>query len=291
MITGRNPKAVAKASSFEEALDLLKQASLDYEDRRLLYRGHGDESWKIIPSLFRQKPDIAGYESEIIRDLISLFPSEFLDDRSMFDRLVRMQHYGLPTRLLDVTKNPLVAMYFAVDPEEDDDKDGAIIMFAGDPKRHRFYDSDTVSSIANLANLKQDERDMLANTKASTLSDFNTLVPAERLHQFIKDEKPYFLPKIRKVDLFRPVSVTPKRSNHRIAAQSGQFVIFGLESKNGPKFKKTSTMVKIAIEASAKPKIRERLDQLGIDGSTLFPEIDRAAKRLTQRYLSKAIPF
>ncbi|MBW4236742.1 FRG domain-containing protein [Enterobacter roggenkampii] len=48
------------------------------------------------------------YASEdlAVRDIVSLHPNEFSSDKTMFDRLVRMQHFGLPTRLLDVTSNP-----------------------------------------------------------------------------------------------------------------------------------------------------------------------------------------
>lgn len=58
-------------------------------------------------------------------------PNEFLGNR--FDSLVKMQHFGMPTRLLDTTTNPLVALYFACESDKQLDKDGAVYMFPNLP--------------------------------------------------------------------------------------------------------------------------------------------------------------
>lgn len=291
LIKGRNPTSTETVSNFEGALKFFQELTRKYPATDLVYRGHTDASWPITPSLFRQRPDISEFESEMIRELVSLFPNEFINDQSMFDRLVRMQHYGLPTRLLDVTTNPLVALFFAVEGSENFNKDGAVVIFVSAHSRHKFYDSDVVSCMANLANLKDDERYILATTKARNISEFNALLPTDRLVQFIKAEKPYFTSRVQKVDLFRPVLVTPKRSNQRMHAQSGRFIIYGLESEEAPVYEKNSTMVKLTITHQGKVEIRNRLDALGIDASTMFPEIDKASKRVVQKYASRALPF
>jgi hypothetical protein len=279
------------AGSFEEALEALDRHARRNQYSTLTYRGHCDARWQVTPSIFRQKPDISEFEAEIIRELISLFPAEFVHDNTMFDRLVRLQHYGLPTRLLDVTKSPLVALFFAVSDDLFKDKDGAVLIFIASEDRCKFYDSDVVSCMANLANLKEDERQSLIDSKASTIAEFAKLHAADRLVQFIKAEKPYFKPRIKRLDLFRPVVVTAKRSNQRMAAQSGSFILYGLPAEQGPEYKKSIRAEKIVIPAEKKREIRRRLESIGMEASALFPEIDKATGRIIDVYKNRALPF
>lgn len=219
--------------------------------------------------------------------MISAFPHHFSNDLSMFDKLVRMQHFGLPTRLVDVTTNPLVALYFSCDPEQDGAQDGSLIIFKEDASRHKFFDSDVVSCMANLANLTHEEKVSIASSHATTIKDLSRLHSVNRLVQFIRSEKPYFVDRIKKIDLFRPVSVTPKMSNARLNAQFGEFILFGLDSENGPKYDKSILGRKINISSKAKVSILETLETLGIHGASMFPEIDKAAKQICLKYSSR----
>jgi hypothetical protein len=67
------------------------------------FRGQRDSSWPNVAGIFRADlKELLKNEKRAVRDLISVQPHEFASDESMFDKLVRMQHFGLPTRLLDV---------------------------------------------------------------------------------------------------------------------------------------------------------------------------------------------
>ena len=74
-------------------------------------------SWSLTPSIFRSPK---GLEKEhlLFRDMVARMPQSFSGCKSTLDYLVQMQHYELPTRLLDVTTNPLVALYFACVQQE-----------------------------------------------------------------------------------------------------------------------------------------------------------------------------
>jgi len=89
---------------------------------------------------------------------------------------------------------------------------------------------------------------------------------------------------IRK-DLDGPIAVKPRLTNRRLLAQQGAFLIFGLKSSLDDKsdgFK----IIRTKIPSSSKKKLREALDRIGINPSTMFPEIESAARYI----MSKVTP-
>jgi len=96
----------------------------------MLFRGVTDKEHKLIPSIGRGTRDHTGGDIESLEDgILSEFkrlsvPILNKVPASEFEWLFLAQHYGLPTRLLDWSSNPLVAMFFAT--EGDDDKEGAV---------------------------------------------------------------------------------------------------------------------------------------------------------------------
>jgi FRG domain len=259
------------------------------------YRGQRNASWPIVAGIFR--PEFKGLlksEKWAVRDLISVHPHEFVSDETMFDKLVRMQHFGLPTRLLDVSRNALVALYFATDPGPQGSKpsDGMVTLFAVPRECEKYFDSDSVSCICNLANMTSEEKNAIYRLEESLrglpedeqITKFNEDDIVKRLHQFIRAEKLYFHAIISPIDLLLPYYVHPKMSNRRILAQSGAFILYGT-----PPFRKMFWPYQIEethllVPQKAKEPIRKALEDLGINESTLFPEIDRAADWIKDQY-------
>ncbi|NDZ06777.1 FRG domain-containing protein [Pseudomonas aeruginosa] len=63
----------------------------------------------VMPSIDRD--GLLENEDKLFKEFIIRNPDEFKGQRSTFEILTKMQHYGLPTRLLDITTNPLVALF------------------------------------------------------------------------------------------------------------------------------------------------------------------------------------
>ena len=108
------------------------QAFFEWTDKHSdmdVYRGVSKKSYDLIPSVGRlaetTQDGILNLEDHLFSEFKRRAPA-FLDAQptSDWEWLCLAQHHGLPTRLLDWTSNPLVALYFAV--EKDFDSDCAI---------------------------------------------------------------------------------------------------------------------------------------------------------------------
>ena len=112
-LLGDSSEVTSVSDFIEKVVMLNKEAGTE-----VFYRGHADENWELKPSIFR-KPNGVEIEHQLFRDMVAHTPQSFSGCKSALDYLVQMQHYELPTRLLDVSTNPLVALYFACQFAED----------------------------------------------------------------------------------------------------------------------------------------------------------------------------
>jgi len=261
---------------------------LNNGSHEIFYRGHSKRSKYLLePSLFRK--DGAGNfthltcEDFMFRELLVSNSGDFGDDVYTLDRLVRAQHYSLPTRLFDITSNPLIGLYFACVSNQNED--GEVIVFSMKSSQIKYFDSDTASCIANLARLSQADKDAIDYSSAD-VRKFNKQSSVKRLLHFIKEEKPFFEGRIKPSDLRSVICVKGKHSNNRISFQSGAFLLFGHDATLAEEGSQDIAVQRIGV--TNKAAILKQLDQLNINERTVYPNIDNSAKYIAKRFTFKS---
>ncbi|WJY98602.1 FRG domain-containing protein [Corynebacterium fournieri] len=243
-----------------------------------LFRGHNDELYQPEPAIYRDfEGESVFYTNEqlMIQEVIRLMPTEF-ERLSAFQILAKLQHYGLPTRLLDVTTNPLVALFFACGGSEE--VDGEVVVF---PNQSVYReDSAQVEWLSRWAINgtwgPTSEGSLMQAVGYDSTKNRSALIehsePLEALTQ-------------------RFTAVRPMHTNERLKAQSGAFLIAGLEIDRraeqnlfvrphrgciGEDTGRDTTLQihepRIIVTGESKSRILRQLDRLNINFSTLFPE-------------------
>ena len=271
------------------------------ESTRFYYRGEASDRWSLTPGVMRE-PRLREAEEEMLVDMRSRRPEDFAYDTTTIGQMVIAQHHGLPTRLLDVTSNPLVALFHATaDPLEQDN--GRVHVFALPKDLVRPFNSDTVTILANFAKLRRGEQNvLLGKTKEDTSNDvdpgkvtsqsrnINYTDALNRLNQLIRLENPSFAERIDPRDFLRVFVVEPRRTLERLRAQSGAFLLSAFHDRfeeriiggwngNIPRYHHYM----LSVPTAAKQQIRDELSTVNITRESLLPGLDETARAIRNR--------
>ena len=296
-------------------------------DYVLYFRGerYFRDSWKLRPSVLRSEPNdsapdaLRKAEGDMLLDLMSRRPEDFVESDSALAQWMLAQHHGLNTRLLDVTRNPLVALFNAchdlLEPESDmregrsdcmDEtkckkesvgEDGRLHVFVVPRDLIKPFNSDAVSVVANFAKLSTEEKEVLlgrrrqigVSTESSEAPSYETA--RRRLNHFVCQEKPYFEDRIDPRDLFRVLVVEPQQSFERIRAQSGAFLISAFHECFDPddvvdwnRDVPVYDHYVLRVPHRCKKDIIDELKLLDTTLERLMPGLDEAAKAVIRRH-------
>ena len=258
---------------------------------KFFYRGHYNERlYKLLPGIFRNKEP---FKEDFYYHNIKVQCSNDFVNCNHIHQLVQMQHYDCPTRLLDITSNPLVALYFACKNFKckncDQANIGEVFIFAVKDSEILYYDSDKALMLSCLPRFSYADKMEIYDACYKKMrqhkifdATYNGTV-IERLYHEIKTEVPSFEKKMRPVDLLSPFFVQPLKMNARILKQDGAFIINGLSKSPEDAIQKLEYLVTTRIRVHNQDFILKELDNIGINESTLFPEVDKVANYLKDK--------
>lgn len=165
-------KVLSQINDKSEKLNQNYQKNTGCRQYSMVYRGQANNTWGLVPSIFRRDNcDLFVIEHRTINEYITKFP-EF-SSQPKINVIADMQHYGLPTRLIDWTTNPLVALFFACSDESQNDSDGKIFISVKDYYTTPQQSLKFAELICETAayDVKYNSPDRLFN---SSIDDYNT---------------------------------------------------------------------------------------------------------------------
>jgi len=230
---------------------------------RYAFRGLSDSNYKLESRLARHGGDFRKLEKHLLRNFKKYAHRSVVEKDSIWNWLSVAQHYGLPTRLLDWTYSPFVAMHFATADIDTFNVDG-VIWAVNYVKTHNI--------LPEKLSRKLEEEGANVFTVEMLFESIKSLTELENL-----SSDPFIL-------FFEPPSIDDRIVN--------QFAFFSMSSDsrvvlNSWLEDKMDFWRKIVIPAKLKWEIRDKLDQANITERVLFPGLDGLTKWLARHYSPK----
>ncbi len=236
-------------TAWNDFLAEVRQAEKDLGNpREIWYRGHSNETWDLVPSLMRED-DWQRKEKELFiefkKTASRLFDKRDNDWETLFD----MQHYWIPTRLLDWTTVMGVAIAFIL---------------------HNDYSVSENSALF-----------VLNPTSLNILSGRNNIINVPEDKGF--DYKTIYWDR-RPVQIEKPLAIRPGQQSDRIRAQKGVFTVNGATESE---FESTASdcFKKITLPSAAKDEAKDFLKWANLDEYTIYPDIVGMAHHIKRKIL------
>ncbi len=254
---------VTTLNEFTDLMDSVRDVwDFDAEDVcRPWFRGQQRKHWDLVPSIFRIGDFDRETEDDICEEFATRAPalSRFEPfPTNNWDLFFLMQHYGAPTRLLDWTESPLIALYFAV----------------RDNPGH--YDSSVWMLNPYKLNLRVIHKDEVISPSAQGVSKTDVKRVAPWLPERWSKRK---IPQ-------DPLAVFPTHIARRISSQRACFTVHGSDRLSFLRLARRtdSCLKKIILPGRSVKAIQYALAHIGIDDTTIFPDLEGLGRALGASY-------
>lgn len=252
-IPERENNWVKKAGSWDEFLKEVETAEKglleEGKGHRLWYRGHNKLSYTLKPSLLRH---LKGEEHE--KQLFDKYKATLRDvsirEKSPWEILFEMQHYRVPTRLLDWTEVLGIAVYFAITPISDE-----VCVYILNPFR--------LNQISREADGRESKDDLIT-VPGDDYFDYDRMHLSRRTSQMYN----------------HPYALLPMYYNERLQRQAGVFTIHGTDSRSlEDQFpKEKDFMYQIILKKNAVKEASQFIKIANLNAFSLFPDIEGRAE-------------
>ena len=253
-----------RVSSWNELNDRLYEDSWQEPLRRFrsnfAFRGLAHAGHELTTSLARLGPHGSRQEGHLLRNFRKYARRDAVPGDSVWNWLALAQHHGLPTRLLDWTYSPYVAMHFATEDPALFDTDG-VIWCVDYVQTNRLLPPE-LKRVLEQEGSHVFTAEMLSQS-AGTLHDFDQLTPRDF------------------VVFLEPPSLDDRLVN--------QFALFSLMSSPTAALDRwlaghPATWRRVVIPAELKWEVRDKLDQANITERVMFPGLDGLSRWLKRYY-------
>ena len=244
----------------QEYVDVIEYLRQEFDHDDLWYRGVSHVKYELIPKVYRDRlwERHENYEWWIFVNFTNRARS-FIPDHNNYTQwnwYFTMQHYGLPTRLLDWTEGSLMALYFAVRNPKDTYIPSIYVL------NPYWFDE--------VLNDQKKGEGLVYGTDPMLISEEHDQLLSSYLESHSKC--PCF-----------PLCLEPPATDSRIAAQRSVFTIHGRyinAFRSVAKNNKQPQMAKIRVSTKHAEYIKNQLNAMGITESTLFPELEGLSRDL-----------
>ncbi|HAY3506933.1 FRG domain-containing protein [Elizabethkingia anophelis] len=253
---------VPNLAEYQKTIENLQNSGM------IWFRGQSNASYEIVPSLFREKFVIGdnqgidrhkyGFKKsdaimkndikaiEVFKNKFKiLYPSRVISE---IDCLYLMQHYGIKTRLLDFTTDPIIALYFALNKFKKCDNENDEYVDIDEKDGYSEKGSSIFCIDPNFLNKESFNDGEIVNLENSEFSEIK--------------------------DTFHPVAIETDFDEPRIKAQKSKFVFFGVDYKPYEAYDVLKSHYhKIIIPNSARKDMFNEIKQKGYNHFTIYPDL------------------
>jgi len=241
-----------RIANIQNIVEAAVQAVRFFDSGAPWWRGQSLSSWELRPSIYRVEDGAYQYERNIASRFISKAPTRHPNCPSQTDLpgwFFLMQHYGLPTRILDWTNSVLVATYFAVFDEEKHHEDGALWSLRGAYLNDEQFGKRTIASVADPTAVT-----LFREALSGAAGEPSTVTAA----------------------------INAQHIDTRMMIQLAEFTIHGTADPvetlpNHEKF-----LMKFIVPKTAKASLKQVLSLFGISQASLFPDLEHLATELRE---------